>query len=84
MAGASEFVTFLSEAKQIHLPTLRFVLRSVVTESNYDEHCSEGDRLLRLVGPAMLWSEPLRTEFSARPSNIRCFPVETNLWRNGR
>ena len=84
MAGASEFVTFLSEAKQIHLPTLRFVLRSIVTESNCDEHFSEGDRLLRLVRPTMLWSEPLRTELSARSWNIRCFPVETNLWLNGR
>jgi hypothetical protein len=60
MPGTSEFVTFLSETKQLHLPTLRFVLRCVVTAGNYDEHFSESDRLLRLVGPALLWPESMR------------------------
>ncbi len=66
MTGTPEFVTFLSETKQLHLPTLRFVLRCVVAAGNYDEHFSESDRLLRLVGPALLWPEPMRMALSAK------------------
>ncbi len=67
MTGTSEFVTFLSETKQLHLPTLRFVLRSIVAVGNYDEHFSDDcERLLRLVGPAIHWPEPMRMALSAR------------------
>ena len=79
MTGTSEFVTFLSETNQIHLPSLRFILRSVVTENNYDEHFSEGDCLLRLVGPAILWPEPMQTALSSKfAKEIQSHPVDSD------
>ncbi len=80
MTGTSEFVTFLSETKQLHLPTLRFALRCVVAAGNYDQHFGDdGERLLRLVGPALIWPESMRMTLSAKfTKEIPSHPVDSH------
>ena len=80
MTCASEFVTFLSETKQLHLPTLRFVLRCVVAAGNYDQHFSDdGERLFRLVGPALIWPKSMRITLSAKfAKEMQSHPVDSH------
>lgn len=80
MISTSEFVTFVSQASQVHLPTLRFALRLVVATNTYSDHFTEdNDRFLRLVGPVLLWQESLRIAVSAKFSKIvKQHPVDSN------
>lgn len=59
MTSISGLVAPLSAYDQIHLPSLRFALRSVVATGTHGDHFIEDDdRLFRLVGPALIWQEP--------------------------
>ena len=80
MAGTSEFVSFPAQSSRFHLPTLRFALRSVVASGNYDESFIDLDeRLLRLVGPALQWQEPMRMALSGKfAMEVKRHPPESS------
>ena len=80
MNNNSGFVTFLAETSQVHLPALRFALRSVVATDSFSEHInSDADNLLRLVAPALIWQVPTRSALSARYAKIVSHhPVDSN------
>lgn len=80
MSRTSDLVDFLTTSDQLHVPSMRFALRSVVGRKAYGDHLQDDeDQLLQLVGRALIWHDDMIVELWMKFKNYKDFNFEIDL-----